>query len=204
MEIAGRILLLDDDAARREQAARTLERALYVVERSGMTRRGMNAPAADVILVAMTGDPALEPLAGVLEGIRCAADGAPIVVVLRHCRRGLKLELFERGIYELVTGGAEEDLLPAVARAVERERLRRTARVPTAVPQGVSSIAALEAREIERALRATGGNVRRAAALLGLGRATLYRRLATLGGAARTLEVERAAQAAGISAARSA
>ncbi|HTU59672.1 MAG TPA: helix-turn-helix domain-containing protein, partial [Polyangiales bacterium] len=38
----------------------------------------------------------------------------------------------------------------------------------------------LERRAIQRALRATHGSVGRAAKLLGIGRATLYRRIATL------------------------
>jgi transcriptional regulator of acetoin/glycerol metabolism len=38
----------------------------------------------------------------------------------------------------------------------------------------------LERQAIERALRQTNGSVAQAAKLLGIGRATLYRRLATL------------------------
>ena len=38
----------------------------------------------------------------------------------------------------------------------------------------------LERRAIQRALRATQGSVGKAAKLLGIGRATLYRRIATL------------------------
>jgi DNA-binding NtrC family response regulator len=55
------------------------------------------------------------------------------------------------------------------------------ARAPTSVaPIAVISLGELEKKAIEQALRATGGNVRKAALALGMGRATLYRRIAAL------------------------
>ncbi len=47
-------------------------------------------------------------------------------------------------------------------------------------PDRIVPLRELERRAIERALRVTRGSVGKAAKLLGIGRATLYRRLATL------------------------
>ena len=55
----------------------------------------------------------------------------------------------------------------------------------------------LERREILRALTATSGNVALAARLLGLGRATLYRRIAELDGNATLIAQKDAPGAAG-------
>ena len=58
--------------------------------------------------------------------------------------------------------------------------------------EDIVPIVALERREILRALQATRGNVARAAKLLGLGRATLYRRIAELEGDAQlTVPIDR-------------
>jgi DNA-binding NtrC family response regulator len=58
--------------------------------------------------------------------------------------------------------------------------LLRQPREPAAAPLGTLSLAALERDAIRQALQRAGGNVTHAAKLLGLGRATLYRRLAAL------------------------
>jgi DNA-binding NtrC family response regulator len=66
-------------------------------------------------------------------------------------------------------------MLPAVPSSLPR----------TPVPEGsdepVVPLRELERRAIDHALRVAGGNVARAAKMLGIGRATLYRRLADLG-----------------------
>jgi transcriptional regulator of acetoin/glycerol metabolism len=51
---------------------------------------------------------------------------------------------------------------------------------PPRPPEEVTPIAELERREILKALRVTGGSVGKSAKLLGIGRATLYRRLGEL------------------------
>jgi DNA-binding NtrC family response regulator len=63
-------------------------------------------------------------------------------------------------------------------RAVERANGVEAAAVVTAPTDEVVPLGELERRAIEHALRVTGGRVARAAKLLGIGRATLYRRLA--------------------------
>lgn len=47
---------------------------------------------------------------------------------------------------------------------------------PARPPEVVVPLAELERREISKALRVTGGSVQKAARLLGIGRATLYRK----------------------------
>ena len=60
-------------------------------------------------------------------------------------------------------------------------RCRATARARTGhVENEILPLRELERRAIQRALRATQGSVGKAAKLLGIGRATLYRRIATL------------------------
>lgn len=68
-------------------------------------------------------------------------------------------------------------------------------RPPT--PEDIVPLVVLERREILRALTATSGNVALAARLLGLGRATLYRRIAELDGNATLIAQKDAPGAAG-------
>lgn len=75
-------------------------------------------------------------------------------------------------------------LLSAISRAVERRRLagevsRLRNQLAHYEGEEVIPLRDLERRAIERALRATNGSVTKAAKLLGIGRATLYRRLSS-------------------------
>lgn len=75
-------------------------------------------------------------------------------------------------------------LLAAITRAVERRRLagevsRLRSQLAHYEGEEVIPLRDLERRAIERALRATNGSVTKAAKLLGIGRATLYRRLSS-------------------------
>lgn len=63
-------------------------------------------------------------------------------------------------------------------RAVERTNGTESPAIVAAPADEVVPLAELERRAIEHALRVTGGRVAKAAKLLGIGRATLYRRLA--------------------------
>jgi DNA-binding NtrC family response regulator len=55
-----------------------------------------------------------------------------------------------------------------------------------AAPSAVIPLAELERQSILRALEASGGHVGRAAQMLGMGRATLYRKLAEISGGGRS------------------
>ncbi len=63
-------------------------------------------------------------------------------------------------------------------RAVEGTNGSETATIVASPTNEVVPLAELERRAIENALRVTAGRVAKAAKLLGIGRATLYRRLA--------------------------
>ena len=109
----------------------------------------------------------------------------------------LASEAMREGAYEHLVKPLEPDrLVHALVRAVERHDLSLRLRVleqrlggsgandatATGVEGGIIPLPELERREIQRALKATNGSVNKAAKLLGLSRATLYRRLAELRG----------------------
>lgn len=92
------------------------------------------------------------------------------------------------GAYDVVpTGAPTERLVREVRHAIEKRRLAETVAQLrselTARDHGegnaVVPLRELEHRAIARALQATRGSVTKAAKLLGIGRATLYRRLAS-------------------------
>jgi len=62
-----------------------------------------------------------------------------------------------------------------------QEGLRRSAAGPAATGTLKQAVEAAERREILQALDRSGGDTQKAAALLGIGRSTLYRKLAALG-----------------------
>lgn len=77
-----------------------------------------------------------------------------------------------------------ERVQAAVRRARERQELSRKLRSLQSQlnghDEGVVPLRELERRAIEKALAASRGSVEKAARMLGMGRATLYRRLATM------------------------
>lgn len=96
------------------------------------------------------------------------------------------------GAYDTLDKPLEErDAIRAILRAVERRQLTRRLRILheqlsdlPAQEQSVTSVVPLrelERRAILRAIEVTDGNVSMAARLLGIGRATVYRRLAEMG-----------------------
>src|SRR5207248_9220861 len=115
-----------------------------------------------------------------------------VPVVLTHGRaRALAAEAMRGGAYEHHARPIEPDrLLQAIVRAAERFDLQQRLRAleerlggsgvandfPT-LAEAIVPLPELERREIRRALQATNGSVGKAAKLLGLSRATLYRRL---------------------------
>ena len=102
----------------------------------------------------------------------------------------LAAQAMREGAYDHLARPIENDrLVQSGARAVERHHLAvRLQRLEGGAglgsndgstgPETITPLPVLERREIERALKVTGGSVGKAAKLLGLSRATLYRRLA--------------------------
>ena len=144
-------------------------------------------PAAVVVDLELSDMPALE----LLQKLRDLRPAAVPVVLMPSRDPARAAEAMKEGAYEHHSRPLEPDrLLQAVGRAVERfglqarlraleERLggRGGANDLPSGPEGIVPLPELERREIRRALQATGGSVGKAAKLLGLSRATLYRRL---------------------------
>lgn len=106
-------------------------------------------------------------------------DTPVIVIVSDPTQTGVVLRA---GAYDVMREPMERECCEAAVRRA-RERSVLTKRVRTLqVGQSaeVVPLRELEKQAIEKALAATRGSVEKAARLLGMGRATLYRRLATL------------------------
>jgi DNA-binding NtrC family response regulator len=104
-------------------------------------------------------------------------DVSQIGIVLRAGAYDVLREPMERGCCEA-----------ALCRARERQVLAKRLRALQA-SEGVDVVPLreLERRAIEKALAATRGSVEKAARMLGMGRATLYRRLATMAASSRSV-----------------
>jgi DNA-binding NtrC family response regulator len=125
----------------------------------------------------------------VLARLRARGLEAPMIVVSDGTSPELAHEAARRGAYEACARPTERACaVRLVARAIEHAslaaRVRRLERELDA-HESVLSLRELERRAIEKALLRTKGSVEKAARLLGIGRATLYRRLGEEGFALR-------------------
>ena len=123
----------------------------------------------------------------------------PIIALAPESELGLAHEAMRAGAYDFLTKPLDRDRLEyTVRRAIDRRLLVRAvdrfahevearhAGDELALANGSCSCETLNLRELERmaidkALKAANGSVGKAAKLLGMGRATLYRRLAETG-----------------------
>jgi DNA-binding NtrC family response regulator len=124
-----------------------------------------------------------------LPRLRGRGIDAPVIVVSDRASPELAHEAARRGAYEACARPTERSCaVRLVARAIEHAwlaaRVRRLERELDA-HENVLSLRELERRAIEKALVRTKGSVEKAARLLGIGRATLYRRLGEEGFALR-------------------
>lgn len=147
-----------------------------------------DAPQACVIDLSLQDMPALQ----LVRQLRELTPNVTVIAITPVRDPQLAAEAMREGAYDHLARPIEPDrMVQAVVRAVERHdlaaRLRRLEQRVGSVSAndatGASSetivpLPELERREIERALKATGGSVGKAAKLLGMSRATLYRRLA--------------------------
>lgn len=114
---------------------------------------------------------------------------APVIVVADKASPDLAHEAARHGAYEACARPTERACaVRLVARAIEHASLAarvRSLENELDAHESVLSLRELERRAIEKALIRTKGSVEKAARLLGIGRATLYRRLGEEGFAQR-------------------
>ena len=117
-----------------------------------------------------------------LQQIRAIDAKLSVIVLTNHddvAERALR-----EGVYDVIARPTAPRVRHAVSRAIQhRELVGHVTELQTRLAQyegtNVVPMRELERTAIERALRATRGSVTKAAKLLGIGRATLYRRLAS-------------------------
>jgi two-component system response regulator HydG len=112
--------------------------------------------------------------------------GVPFVVTTADTKIDTAVKAMRMGAFDYVTKPFDQKrFVQAIDGALEKARNPgalppRSIRSPEEAatpPHGVTSLEALEREAIQRALRQTEGHVGKAAKMLGMGRATLYRRL---------------------------
>lgn len=177
---AGRdLLLVDDDVRFRARLARALEaRGLRVRAAAegeeALALAGKQAPELAVVDLRMPGRPGLEVVRGLLE----RAPGTRVVVLTGYGSIASAVEAIRLGAAHYLTKPADaEEILEAFGAGSEAEAPAPVAGAAEPEPP-VPSLARAEWEHIERVLHACGGNVSRAARLLGLHRRTLQRKLA--------------------------
>jgi DNA-binding NtrC family response regulator len=189
------VALVISDSEARSQARALIEAAghrvvEYATGAAGVQGNGCQ-PAlylVDIDLPDMSG-------AEVVRQLKARDADLPVVVSVAGGSLAVAAEALRAGAYDYVTKPWDGELLGhAVRRAAERRELignvrqleSRVRDLPSdqdEVPRSASRVVPLrdlERHAIEGALKATNGSVGKAAKLLGIGRATLYRRLASL------------------------
>jgi two-component system, response regulator RegA len=174
-EPAVRLLLVDDDEPYRTRLARAFrDRGLDVAEARS---------AGDALAVARSFRPEravldlrMEDRSGIelLADLRRANAALDCVVLTGYGSIATALEAVRRGALDYLTKPADAD---EILRAFEKREV--VAEAPEGDGAPVPSLHRVEWEHIQRVLTACGGNVSRAARMLGLHRRTLQRKLAT-------------------------
>lgn len=165
------VLVTDRARAARVRSAAE-ERGCVVVELASAERDD----ALDVIVV-----DAVHPRVPLAELVASIGEDRSTTMIAIAADEAEATEAVVTGAWDAVPD-VRERIDGALARALERQSLRRRLRAYEArTDDGVVPLRELERRAIEKALAATRGSVEKAARMLGMGRATLYRRLATMG-----------------------
>jgi two-component system response regulator RegA len=173
-DAAVRLLLVDDDEPYRSRLARAFrERGLEVAE--ARSAEGALAVARRFRPERAVLDLRMEDRSGIelLADLRREHDALDCVVLTGYGSIATALEAVRRGALDYLTKPADAD---EILRAFEK---RAPAEGEPEDDAPVPSLHRVEWEHIQRVLTACGGNVSRAARLLGLHRRTLQRKLAT-------------------------
>ncbi len=171
-ELARSVLVVEDDEVLRGRLARALRERGYEAREAkdgddALRQAGDETPEYVVVDLRMPGASGLE----VVRGIK-ALDPATVVVVLTgYGSIATAVEAVRLGAAHYLTKPADvDDIVAAFGRADAPEA------VPTVEPT-VPSLARVEWEHINRVLADCGGNVSKAARLLGIHRRSLQRKL---------------------------
>lgn len=177
------IAIVADDQSVRQTMRSTLSSSGFAVLDVDSAMQTGSLDDADAVCLAVTNEAGLQTLRRIQE----LDELLPIVVVTRD--EAVAERALEDGAYDWVSLSSESKRLGrTVGHAVEKRALTlKVAELRAQLPEQEESgdsdevvpLRDLERQAIARALRATKGSVTKAAKLLGIGRATLYRRLAS-------------------------
>ncbi len=175
------IALIADNSNVRQTLNSALSNAGYAVLETEIRMLGVQGGINDVSVVCIGAANEAE-LAHVDQVLALDAD-LPIVVVTSNTQ--VAERAIQRGAYDSICEPFQTVALQrSFTRAVEHRNLAQKVswlrrQLDHYESEEVVPLRELERRAIERALRAANGSVTKAAKLLGIGRATLYRRLAS-------------------------
>jgi DNA-binding NtrC family response regulator len=134
-----RLLVVDDDPIMTKSLARVLERDGYSVGAAGAAVSALDLLAHDDFDVLLT-DAVMAEMTGLELCVR-ALEARPeiaVIVMTGHATLDLAVEAMRAGASDFITKPMETDLLrAAIARAVERRRLRADIRLERALESGV-------------------------------------------------------------------
>lgn len=172
------IAIVSDDISCRQTMRIALSEASYAVLEYDHSMLEIPPGSAEVVCLHVADELGFQLLSRLL-----VADPELPVIVIGDA--GMARRSIGAGAYDLVATPIDGTLLRnCVSRAVEKRQLaekvrRLSSELASHNNAEVVPLRDLEREAIGRALRATKGSVTKAAKLLGIGRATLYRRLAS-------------------------
>ena len=174
-----RIALIDADGARRARIRSLAEAEGSIVE---LVADASSIPDAADVIILDAAHPRISVSALIAE-LRSRGNDVPVLVLAADA--GTAGAALRAGAYDVCGEPLDRSIEAALRRARERQELARKLRaaqseLARAGGDEVVPLRELERRAIEKALAATRGSVEKAARMLGMGRATLYRRLATM------------------------
>jgi two-component system, response regulator RegA len=175
MEKAMKVMVVDDDATFRARLVSALETRGMQASGAGSPQEAREVaararPRRAVLDLRMPGGSGLELVSDLL-----AIDpGMEIVVLTGYGSIATALEATRRGAMDYLTKPADADQILA---AFEKNRQKPEAKAAVSDAGTVPSLARVEWEHIQRILTDCGGNISRAARVLGIHRRSLQRKL---------------------------